>query len=890
MRRKKLKKEKGRQGGRCWFWFVFLFCSCLVSMASDAKSQEAASLAAPETPQIQQVGLHNKVQIRAVGEPGHYIGFDMLADDKLVAPVRFTSHGLIFSAKAVATTRGLNSNLVFANLQAAPESGLTLERSHITVTLRAQQYPAVAFDLCLISFDAKLWQQALGLQPFHFLTLGMPDATIWHQQGWLNATPRADLFPLLLDVHDGRPAVSAAPYNREWSNTPPLSAHPLPIIGLWSPAHRLYAAWDFLPSRLENNSAHDIATGFCNRLIVSTDPNLPATLETVPAFSYAPDTETPQSKNGQPPPKRDMRTRKPLTPDQLSQREYDRRGVSKFVALVYPQGGKDYQQLVYPLKGAHIASHATLMFSADLSDSDDPNRFLWQHWWNTPMVRARLPHVPPVNDLGWIPDALHLQHLPSAPLGGLITKAESPFQIPGTVSLSGWGWHNESAVEAPAHNGDRTRLTELQADTRILLRYAKHFTVDKEACVYWDKPLAGESTPAWGGEVATTLHNANGWAAGRLFLDFYRLEREKQSIGKDSKESQRVRLETNSTESTKSAGGINPGTSQGLTKNEISHFLQVIDGVFNWTKHLVWTRNEFADRPSAPSAVGGTLAVAFLLDYYFTFKDDQLDGERRTRALQALEMARTFTYRYMILHIGDNEGQDTDTRAFLWASDAESHAGSESIGAADTNEVIWNLDSLAQVAVHTGDPVLMWALQGSLLREPLFASDANRLGYGNALSMIEPVGETQVRALCGEKAAMAFDRNTHDILVTNYRCTHPGDFAFTLHRAGAGALTPYQSGHSDVIDVTVTFPYVDLSKKSVAVRHGNIMQRTLQQGVEVLREPNALWSFIVKGLREGDTLIVGSPNLSQADRLPSAPPLSEILERHIKKTLVVQRH
>lgn len=56
------------------------------------------------------------------------------------------------------------------------------------------------------------------------------------------------------------------------------------------------------------------------------------------------------------------------------------------------------------------------------------------------------------------------------------------------------------------------------------------------------------------------------------------------------------------------------------------------------------------------------------------------------------------------------------------------------------------------------------------------------------------------------------------------------------------------------------------------------MQRTLQQGVEVLREPNALWSFIVKGLHEGDTLIVGSPDLNRADRLPSAPPLSKIQE------------
>lgn len=38
-----------------------------------------------------------------------------------------------------------------------------------------------------------------GPAPFHFLVCPMPTAQVWHQRGWLNATPYADPFPLLQD-------------------------------------------------------------------------------------------------------------------------------------------------------------------------------------------------------------------------------------------------------------------------------------------------------------------------------------------------------------------------------------------------------------------------------------------------------------------------------------------------------------------------------------------------------------------------------------------------------------------------------------------------------------------------------------------------------------------
>ncbi|HLV79548.1 MAG TPA: hypothetical protein VKT32_04675, partial [Chthonomonadaceae bacterium] len=769
--------------------------------------------------------------MRVAGEPGTFIGFDVLADGKLVAPVRFTSRGQIFCSKVKIKNAGNTSTLTFDGLQAAPECGLKLERSRVEVTLTAQRFPVVSFEFHIAAFSAERWQQTLGKQPFHFLTIGMPEAAVWHHRGWLNATPRADLFPLLLDAHVGTPELSAYPYNREWSTTPPLAAHPLPVIGLWAPESGLYAAWDFQAARLTDNSERDIATGFCNRLIVPADPNVRQPPEEIlPAFDMA-------ALGGS-----SLRDEAKLPFEARSRLEIDRAGAGKFVALVYPYGGVGYQQCVYPQPGAHLASHTSLIYSIDLHAADDPNRFLWQTWWADDGLRARLPQVPPTVDLSWTGTEGHLKTLPGAPGGGLLVGVEAQFQVPSTQLISGWGWHNESAVAAPARRGDRARLTELEREAATLVRYAKRFTAEKEPCIYWEKPLMGQWTDAWGGAPVTTMHNANGWAAGRLLLDLYRYD------GKKS-------------------------------------YLPLIEGVFNWTKHVVWTRNEFADVPSSPFAIGGTLATAFLLDYYFAFKDD---ADHRTRALEALDLAHSFTYRTMVMWTADSRHDDALDSAFLW----EPNSGRDWTGAACANEVIWNLDTLAQTAVHTGDPILLWALQGSLSRWHQLYQDAYHdtlaeyrpadftegyglapgnvyggpgrraaYGFGGALAMIEPVGDTTVRVLAGEQAALAFDRDGAHTSLANYRCTGDGDFAFTVR------------SDRPTVDITVTFPGVDLTDKPVCLRPNAVTKIPLKPGERVLRDRNSLWSLIVKDVRSGDMVVIGDPELQSADRLACEPPL-----------------
>ena len=111
----------------------------------------------------------------------------------------------------------------------------------VSVTLPApgdtNAEPVVQFHLTLGNFNTNRWLALFpgGPAPFHFLVCPMPTAQVWHQRGWLNATPYADPFPLLQDVHTGSPEISCL-WNRNWSYICPLGAHPIPMIGLWDPS------------------------------------------------------------------------------------------------------------------------------------------------------------------------------------------------------------------------------------------------------------------------------------------------------------------------------------------------------------------------------------------------------------------------------------------------------------------------------------------------------------------------------------------------------------------------------------------------------------------------------------------------------------------------------
>ncbi|MCL5283720.1 MAG: hypothetical protein M1330_03280 [Armatimonadetes bacterium] len=752
------------------------------------------------------------IRIVAVKQADRWIGFDLYNRNHLVAPVRLSSNGIITADVCRAETN--YPRLVFTALVPLRGCGLQLgESDYIEVALLPKnRYPHVVFHLTIQAFDSSKWLTTVGKSPFHFLSLYMPDAMAWHIQGWLNATPYADPFPLLLDRHAGTPEISAYHYNRNWSYTPPLGAQALPVIGLWAPQRSLYAGFEFQSTRLLTNTEKYVATGYCWREATPSHPN--------------------------------------NTDDQ-------------FVSLVYPYGGLDYQKLEFPKPGDVIASDGYLIWSQDLPATRDPNELLWSFIWKN--YRNDLPRVPRRVDLSWLPGGDRMQDFDGPFKGNLIAQEGAPFQVPGSVDIEGWRSNNESMVDVPVRDQDTSRIAQLEEQAAYLVKNARWFDINQagaspkrflpgppaltegkpipaEIGCYWDKPIKGRWTDEWGGAPVTSLHNSNGWAAGRLLLDLYRDRGETQ-------------------------------------------YLPYVDGVFNWTRSIAWTRNEFPDVPSSPFAIGGTLSAAFCLDYYFTFKDDPV---RATRAKEALHLARAFVYRYMTMWPSDNNRDDNLDSAFLW----EPNSGRDWTGTACANEVFWDLDTLGQVAVETGDPILMYALQGSLDRwyqlykDEYHSSIADYpgdalgeeyglfpgrswwpgkhadYGTGSTLPMEYPVGDTRVRVLAGEKAAMAFDRDGAETRVSDYRYQPTGNLSFRVDS---------KIGHP--FDLSLTCPYVDLSKKQVSILRGT-SQISLAPGTDFIRPPQALWSLIINNVQNDDTIVVGHPAAS-LPVLPSEPPLTD---------------
>ncbi len=756
------------------------------------------------------------IRIDTVARPNAgAIGFNVYSGTRLEAAVRFTSLGLISCQHPQARRLGAEVELDYRDLTANHDAGFTLKASSVVLSARTGHFPVVTFQLHVLNFDKVSWQNVVGQQPFHFLKIEMPDARVWQQGGWLNATPLADMFPLLLDVHAGTPEISGYHYNREWSNTTPVSALPLPVIGLWNPKSGHYAAWDFMQNRLLTNSERNIAVGYCNRLI------LPAS---VPQYLEPSQVLPPASPN--------------KWPNESLSTRVDRRNASRFISMVYPYGGIGYQQCVYP--GIHVALHASarLVFSDSLPSSDDPNSFLWATYWHDKNIRKRLPRAPITADLAFLGKAAHLATIPDGPTGSLFGGI-GHFGVPGTTLISGWDRQDEGAVAAPVAHKDTAALTALRMEAIKLAAAAIHFKAGGLNCIYWRQPLTGKWVSAWGGAPVTTLHNSPGFTAARLLLDLAYYDNDRQ-------------------------------------------YLPLVDGALNWAKQIVWTRDEFPDVPSSPFAIGGTTAVAFLLDYY---QDYHNDPERRESALQALQLAHSFTYRYMVMWAGDSSRTDRLDSAFLW----EPNSGRDWTGAACSNEVIWDLDMVAETAVYTGDPILRWALTGTLSRwhrlyqnvyHPSIAdyttadfaegyglAPGNPYGYpggraaygfGGTLQLLDPVGDSMARVIAGPKAALVFDRGSHSIVLSEYRWARAGQFAFKLQ------------GIPGTADVTVTAPFSAIGSEPVVLQYGVV--RTIPL---VIRNANSLWTVVVRGVKSNQWVIVGAPDLTNSTPESFTVPLTQ---------------
>ncbi|HWY76328.1 MAG TPA: hypothetical protein VN281_11960, partial [Verrucomicrobiae bacterium] len=540
-------------------------------------------------------------------------GFDVFADGVLTVPIRLAVNGAILASNIVTNATGVT----LSGLHTSDPLAVTFAADdYVSITLSTSTNapePIVQFKLTLVNFNTNRWLALFpdGPAPFHFLVCSMPTAQVWHQRGWLNATPYADPFPLLQDVHTGSPEISCL-WNRNWSYICPLGGHPIPMIGLWDPAAQLYVGYDFQAARSTDLSERYIATAYC----------------------------------------------------------WQQSSTTNFITLAFPYGGVRYGQQSYPQGGEVLSSRFSLVIDTDLPSTEDPNeRFqtrLFQRYTNS------LPLVPSMNDLAWIPGGARLSDF-AGPIGvGLYGPGgETNFYSAGTMVMQCWQGHQEMPIDTALRNGDLTTVNFARSQIESLLtNYAMTFTEGGDSCLYWQKPLSGAWLASWGGAPVTTLHNSDGWFAARVLVELYRYD---------------------------------------LKNNQVrTNYLTAIDGLFNWAKHFVWSRNEFSDVPSSPFAIGTTLCSAFLLDYYFTFRGD---AQRGTNATLALHLADVVTWRYFHLWAMDSDRSDGAVdSSFL----AEPNSGRDWAGLGCANEISWNIDSLVQAYVHTGDPRMRYYLRGIL--------------------------------------------------------------------------------------------------------------------------------------------------------------------------------
>ena len=263
-----------------------------------------------------------------------------------MAPIRLAAGGAILADTVTTNLDGLTLSGIHAR---DPLAVAFAANDFVTITLPSAgdtngSVPVIQFKLTVVSFNTNRWLALFpeGPAPFHFLVCAMPSAQVWHQRGWLNATPLADPFPLLQDVHTGSPEISCL-WNRNWSYICPLGGHPIPMIGLWDPPAGMYVGYDFQGARASDQSERYLATAYC----------------------------------------------------------WSQGALTNFIALAFPYGGLRYGEQVFPQGGEVLASFFNLQIDTALPATEDPNeRFqarLFQRYTNA------LPLVPAMNDLAWIP-------------------------------------------------------------------------------------------------------------------------------------------------------------------------------------------------------------------------------------------------------------------------------------------------------------------------------------------------------------------------------------------------------------------------------------------------------------------------------------------------------
>jgi len=521
---------------------------------------------------------------------------------------------------------------------------------------------------------------------------------------------------------------------------------------------------------------------------------------------------------------------------------YECGDTAQFFCLTWPYGDR-YINLRYPEElPAQCGTHFRLLWSMDMGPDDDPNRFVNEFIWDR--YAELLPDVERMNDLSWLPDTYRPSDF-GVPgnLGSFVQNSgENPrWWEPNVHIIRGVGYY--SPVDYYFDWGSADNINTLDRECRRVVTLGQWMDIEGDRCYFWRTPLDGGGAEFFGPGVET-FHHVNGWYAGLALLDYYRND-----------------------------------------PQAAADLLPHIDGVLRYTKHILYTRNGYPDVPAAQFAWSATPCVTFCLRYYYHFRD--VAGHEELAAL-AYKLARNMTYRYLAIWPCDNDEMDDLDSSFTM----EPNAGLNWLGCACANEVwVYNIAMLYEY-VSTGDPIMGHYLRGMLERYHEMFQDqwlptvqdpegklTERFGFydecaqgkgvrgsfgglwGEFERLIWPLGTAKARVVCGEKAAMCFNRDGRHTDIDQYTYYGDGNLSFKLV---AGGL---QADEDAQMDLTVTFPFFELQGKAVSLtRDAATMELGEDQIVQYVAESSTI---TLKGVKLGDVVTIGRAQ-GEGERLTCA--------------------
>jgi len=293
-------------------------------------------------------------------------------------------------------------------------------------------------------------------------------------------------------------------------------------------------------------------------------------------------------------------------------------------------------------------------------------------------------------------------------------------------------------------------------------------------------------------------------------------------------------------------------------------YLYFIDGMVKWTRHCLYDRAGMADLPWAVFSMGAANGGEFLLDYYYTFRDDP---ERGALAQEAWRLAETIVYRNSYPYLGDPVETDTLDPSFLLQAVNSAYW----IGAVTWGEMGRVPEMWIRMYLETGDPLLKYLVRGCM--EQYYIGTINSAGaytenllvfQGGGMSggwggnnfrwLAEPLGSAVMQVSVGPKAALAFCKGTRALDVADYAYAPRGNCRF---RVVADRTQP--DAPTGPFDIMLTSPHEGIAGKPVRINGETLAAERYVIGSDGV---NAL----VRGVRGGDVVTVGEAPVTLAPK------------------------